>query len=233
MGKVQGKEEVKTKSLIFVDEVLETSNMSGMATKLKRTYEKAELGKDGKTTKLTLEGKTILIEKKGDKFAFTLDGESLSGDSLKLLDSEFNRPDKKDNQDFFFPKTPVKEGDTWKVDPSEMIKSVSDSGLILDKEKATAVSTLTKSYKKDQSQFGKMSFLFEAPVTSVGQKNQITIKEGVMKIKMVGDGCLDGSTPNGTLILTVKARIVGSVMGIDLNIDSDATETKSVELIEK
>jgi hypothetical protein len=233
MGNVQNKKEVKTKSLIYVDEVLENPSNSSTPAKMKRTYEKAVIGKDGNTTKLPIEAKTVLIEKKGDKYVFTVDGETLTGESLKMLESEFNKVDTMDSQDFFLPKKPVKPGDTWKVDVADVVKSAGDSGLILDKEKATANATLTKAYKKDQAQFGIVDFKFEAPITSHRQKSPLIIQEGQTTLKAVVDCCLDGSSATGTRVANAKFKILGVAMGIDVQIESEGTETKTVEQLKK
>src|SRR5689334_7951316 len=68
-GMEQAKNEVKTKSLVYVDEVLEVADGAKKPSKLKRTYEKAVTGSDGTNTTLSLEGKTVVVEKKGDKYA--------------------------------------------------------------------------------------------------------------------------------------------------------------------
>lgn len=147
MGKSQSKEDVKTRSMVYIDEILENADKGDTATKIKRTYEKAVVGKDGQDDKMPIEGRTVLIEKKGDKYTFTVDGAALTGESLNLLNVDFNKPDGKLSQDFFLPKKPVKPGETWKIDAAGIIKSLSASGFAMDESKTTATSTLKKAYK--------------------------------------------------------------------------------------
>jgi hypothetical protein len=231
MGNTQNKEEAKTKTIVYVDEVLEIAANGGKPVKLKRTYEKAVASKDGVETKLPWDGKTIVIEKKNDKYTFTMDGEDASGDALKLLDAEFNKATKTDNQDFFMPKKPVQVGDSWKVDAADLLKVTEASGMVLDKDKATAKATLTKLYNKDKAQFGTTEFAFDAPVTGLGMKSPLVVQEGKMTIKSIDDGCFDGSTPVASRTTKVKVTLSGSVKGIDLKIEGDNTESRKIELL--
>src|SRR3954469_15538992 len=51
-GMEKAKTEVKTKSQVYTDEVIEVAAGAKKPTKLKRTYEKAVVGSDGKNTTL-------------------------------------------------------------------------------------------------------------------------------------------------------------------------------------
>src|SRR5262245_2677591 len=94
-GNTQSKDEVKTKSLVYIDDVIENPKNEKRPGKLKRTYEKAVVGVDGKSNSLPVEGKTVVIEKSGDKYSFTVDGQGVAGEALKLLEDEFNKSDQK------------------------------------------------------------------------------------------------------------------------------------------
>lgn len=232
MGNVQNKEEVKTKKLLYIDTVLANPDMSKKATKIERTYETAELGKDGTMRKLPLEGKTVLIQKNDGKYEFTIDGNPIEGESLSLLNNEFNKPNKP-SSDLFWPKMPVKPGDSWKMPVADLLKSMSDSGLVLDEKKATATGKLLKVSKKNGSEFGDIEFSFEAPVTGLGPKAPITIKEGKMSIKSSIEACIDGSNPAGKGTTRVNALVVGSGMGVEIKVENSTTETKSSEPLPK
>jgi hypothetical protein len=231
MGTEQKKDEIKTKSLIYIEEVLENTGNSKTANKLKRTYEKAVLGKDGKPTTLSVEGKTVLIEKKGDKYIFTQDGEAVQGEALKLLEDQFNKKDRIDDAAFIFPKKPVKPGESWDVDSSDLVKALGETGMVMDKEKTTGKATLTKAYKKDGSQFGVIDFVFAGSITSLGPTVPIEVKEAKFSGKIMGEGCIDGSVPTGSHTANFKFNIVGSVMGTNLKLDVTGVEKKTVELI--
>lgn len=133
-GNLQSKEDVKTKSLVYIDVVIENAKNAKRTTKLKRTYEKAVIGTDGKLKSIPIEGKTVLIEKKGDKYSFTVDGKAVEGDALKLLEDEFNKPDQ-DVRDAMLPKKPIKPGETWKIDPEELVRALGKEGATFAKDK--------------------------------------------------------------------------------------------------
>ena len=110
-GKVEMKDEVKSRSLVYVDEIIENPMNSRLPTKLNRTFEKAVVAKDGQRLNLPVEGKTVLIEKKGEKYSFTQNGKAVTGDTLRILEDEFNRSGRGEVRDIMFPKKPVKPGD--------------------------------------------------------------------------------------------------------------------------
>jgi hypothetical protein len=230
-GNAQTKEDVKTKSLVYTDEVIENPKNEKRATKLKRTYEKAAVGKGGDAKTLPVEGKTVLIEKKGDKYAFTVDGEALTGESLKLLEDEFGKKDGPEPRELMLPKTPVKPGDTWKVDPGEIAKAFGPTGPMLAKDEVKAGGTLVKAYKKDGRQFGVIELVFEAPVTGLGEKSPLAVKDGKMTLKITGDGCIDGTAPTGTSTGKLVFAVTGTAMGIDLKMLVEETESRTTELL--
>lgn len=232
-GKEQAKDEVKTKSLIYIDDVIENPKNERKANKLKRTFEKALLSKDGTEKTLPVEGKTVLIEKNDGKYSFKLDGPELDGESLKLLEDEFNKPDQKDSRDVMFPKKAVKPGETWKIDSDEILKAIGTGGPTFDKNKVAASGTLVKTYKKDGRQYGVIDFVFEAPITGFGENSPLTVKEGKMIMKLSGDGCTDGSTPTGTSTQKLTLDAVVNTQGIDLKVHVDGTESRTTQELPK
>jgi hypothetical protein len=234
-GMEQAKNEVKTKSLVYVDEVIEVAAGAKKPTKLKRTYEKAVAGTDGKKTTLSVEGKTVLVEKKGDKYAFTADGKAVEGDALKMLEGEFIKSGGKDDpRDLMFPKGAVKPGDSWKLDTDVLGKELGDNkDLQLDTTKLTGAGKLVKAYKQDGRQFGVIEVKIGVPVTGLGPKVPIKLKEGTMSITFTGEGVIDGSVPQGKSVGVVKIKVSGGGEGFDLDIESTNTETRTLEPLPK
>jgi hypothetical protein len=232
-GMTQGKDEVKTKSLIYIDETLENPKNTRRPTKLKRTFEKAILVVDGQKLNLPVEGKTVLIEKKGDKYSFTVDGRRVTGDSLKMLDEEYNQPGQGEVRDLMFPKKPVRPGESWKIDPAELAKTIGEKGPTFAVDKLTATGTLVKAYKKDGRQYGEVEFSFDAPLINLGPNNPVAVKEGKMTMKLTGDGCLDGTVATGKSTTKMSLGLTGSTMGIDLKVAVENTENRTVEALPK
>ena len=233
-GRSRPRTRSRSKSLVYIDEIIENPKNAKRPTKLKRTFEKAVVaqGRDSKLN-LPVEGKTVLIEKKGEKYSFTVDGKGVTGDALRILDDEFNRPGRGDVRDIMFPKKPVKPGESWKIDPEELIKAIGEQGPTFDKDKVTATGTLVKAYKKDGQQFGVIEFSFEAPLTGLGAKNPVTVKEGKMIMKLSGDGCIDGTVATGKSTTKMSLDLTGSTMGVDLKVAVENTEDRTVEALPK
>jgi hypothetical protein len=232
-GMPQGKDEVGTKSLIYVDEIIENPRNTKRADKLKRTYEKAVVGKDGNTKKLSVEGKTVLIERSGERYTFTIDGRPVGPDALKLLQDEFDKPEEKDLRETMFPAGPVKPGETWKINPDELLKALGEKGQSFDKGQLVATGKLVKTYQKDGKQFGVIEFNVSVPITSLGEKNPVKVTEGKMILKLLGDGCIDGSLASGKSTSKLTFAFSGSVMNIDLKVVVDSTENRTTEALPK
>src|SRR5262249_25527067 len=121
-------------------------------TKLEREYTKAEKTADGKTEKSPLQGKTVVIEKKGDKCTFTYKGgEEVTGEAAADLNKEFNKNAHEDDLDkLLMPKNAVKPGDEWKIDMNAVAKYfAAGEDIDVDGDKSTGTGKLLKVYKKD------------------------------------------------------------------------------------
>jgi hypothetical protein len=231
-GMEQAKSESKTKSLVYVDEVIDAAAGAKKPTKAKRTYEKAVVGANGKGTTLPVEGKTVLIEKTGDKYAFTVDGKAVEGEALRLLEGEFNKADKNDARDLMLPNKAVKPGDTWKIDGDALVKAMGDD-LKLDRAKATATGKLVKAYKQDGKQFGVIELTITSPITDLGPKAPVKVKDGSLSVTLTGDGVIDGSSPRGKSTAVTKVKVTGGGTGFDLTLEVTATEKRTTEPLPK
>ncbi len=202
-------------------------------TKLNRTFEKAVVAKDGQKLNLRVEGKTVLIEKTGEKYSFTLNGKAVTGDTLRILEDEFNRSGRGEVRDIMFPKKPIKPGESWKVDGKELVKTFGEQGPTFAEGGIQAQGRLVKAYKKDGKQFGVIEFDFAAPLTGLGPKNPVTVKDGKMTMKLSGDGCLDGTVATGKSTTNMTLELTGETMGIELKVGVENTENRTVEPLPK
>ncbi len=174
------------------------------ATRLTRTYEKAETTRDGKSREFGFQGKTVLIEKKDGKYRFLYaDGKELSKDDAAPLVKEFAKEkDEEDDLDhMIMPKSAVAEGETWKLQMSNILKQMSqDDKLAFDAAQASGTGKLVRVYTKDGSQFGVMEFTIELPIKQMGDPgSRIDFKSGSsFTLTMNLDACIDGSLPTGT-----------------------------------
>src|SRR5687767_1919847 len=85
MGTDMTKEEKAVARYVYTEEVLERPAGAKRPTKLKRTYESAEMTKDGEKQDLGLAGKTVVIEKAGAGYTITVDGQEPTGQAGEIL----------------------------------------------------------------------------------------------------------------------------------------------------
>ena len=171
--------EASKSKYVFTDEILAKPADAKRPTKIKRTYETAERTKNGTAVDLGLAGKTVMIEKKGEKYEFALaDGGALNEAATEILDKEINEKSEA-GEEIFAPKKPVKVGETWSADLAAAAKDLAKSGLSIDVDKSKATVKLAKVYDKGGSKFGLMEVKMDLIVTKASGKGQeIPMKDG-------------------------------------------------------
>jgi len=212
----------------YTEEVLEKVG-DKPATRLRRAYEKARQTQDGKTTTLPYEGKTVLIEKKGDRFVFTVEGgQEITGDDAQLLAKEFNKKkdDDRDLDALMMPTKPVAVNDTWKVDAAVFGKDLEKDGeMTVDVAKATATGKLLRAYKKDGRQFGVIEVKMEFPLKTVGKGDmKFAMRPGAaLNATFLMDVCIDGGSKSGTgkMDFVMKGTGLFKAEGQELTVEMD------------
>jgi hypothetical protein len=183
-------------------------------TKVKRTYESAELTVNGQRQDLGLKGKTVLIEKKGDRYAFTADGKPVAGKAAELLGKEFSGKKQTRDEDFL-PGKPVKVGETWKIDVAKVAAELSEGGMVVDDQKSTATGKLAKVYDKGGKKFGVIEVTMDLAVTTLKSGPQeVPLKDSKLTTTLVLDGCIDGTEATGGGKMTMKGKLSGDVMNV-------------------
>ncbi|HYT92017.1 MAG TPA: hypothetical protein VEL76_25100 [Gemmataceae bacterium] len=211
------KEEAKkhSKHAVYKETVLEKKASQPRPVRLKRQYETATVTENGEKKTLPYQGKTVLIEKKGERYTFKIEGgEELTGEDAKLLNEEFNKKGKFDEDTFeklFLPGKAVKVGETWKLDTQVIVKALREEGKMeLDADKLKATGSLTKAYKKDGKQFGVIVLRIEVAPKAFGDGGMIIpLQPGAkLSIEATVDTCIDGtsSTGTGTFNLAIAAE---------------------------
>jgi hypothetical protein len=186
----------------YREEILQEGTVGSKPAALKRHYNRA-LTTTGETpTVLAIEGKTVLIEKKGDKYRFQIEGGAeLTGKDAEQLDKEFN----KGNVDFdklLMPGRPVAVGETWKIDTGPLLEDLKRSGeFVVDPAKFQATAKLLKAYKQDGRQFGVLRVELVMPIKSIKSGGKDVELSAGSKAVLSGDMdvCIDGSAGAGTL----------------------------------
>lgn len=235
-GKRTDKMERTAKLTVYMSEALAVKDGEKKPVKIRRTYEKAEETKDGVTTRLPLDGKTVLIEKKGDKYTFAYaDGKALDGKELEKLEKEFNKKDDDDDLEQFIPKRPLAPGETWTMDPAKLIKAMTrdkdKEPFTLDKKKVSGSGKLADVYTFGGHKYGVYDLQMEFPLTALSGENKIPLKAGSkMQMHMVADGNVDGSEPDGSATMRMTLRVFfESQNGVSGSIKADSIGTRAAE----
>jgi len=234
---VNEKNETVIEKYAYQETVLEKPAGKSKPTQLQRSYEIAEATKENNKQTLPYQGKTVLIEKKPDRFHFRIEGgEELTGRDAEFLDKEFNR-NKDDEFDFskvFLPKKPVRVDESWEIDTQPLSQDLEKStGLETDSTKSKAVAKLLKAYKKDGNQFGVIQVHLEFPIKALKSGDQtISFNPGAtMVADATMDGCIDGSLNTGTLKFSMSIEGLGEIvqgeMKFKMTLKSTVTGEKS------
>ncbi|QDU23367.1 hypothetical protein [Urbifossiella limnaea] len=220
MGKEQKTKEKKKKTLVYVTEVLEVGADAGKPAKLKRTYEKAVEERNGVETTLSLDGKTVTIERKEEKYTFTADGAALDAAATAELDREFTK--KGNLGDNLFPEKGVKPGDSWDL-TEKFLKEMDtpDNPFVIAPKGAAVTGKLLSTTKKGPTTFGDLEVTADLPLTDLRGKLPLKLNPGSgWKIAMKGTGCLDGTSPEGNSTATMTIALEGATMGVGVKIDT-------------
>ena len=232
IGGKKDTEEIKDSSKdVFVEEILEKGPGDKRATKLTRTYSVAEKTVKDKTTKAVYAGKTVLIEKKGEKYELSVDGKALKEDEAKELFNSFNKKDDEPEDQDFLPTEPVKVGGSWTVpaDKSEKMFKTLDDKMKADPKKSKIEGKLLKAYKKDGAQFGTIELTITMFVTEIDLDGQVvkTSADSKMVLKGTVDTCIDGTVDfeDGKVEVTIDiAADIPTVGSFTLKSTSTGTE---------
>ena len=234
MGTDMTKDEKVVAKYVYTEEVLERPAGAKRPTKLKRTYESAELTKDGERQPLDLAGKTVVIEKAGDGYKITVDGQEPAGPAAEVLKKEFAKEKQVTDEDLLA-KDPVKVGGTWKVDVAKLAKDA-EGELDIDVARSSATGKLVKLYDKGGKKFGVVEITMELTLNKLGGGGgqEVELKPGSkLKLTAVMDGCIDGSDASVTGKVTVKGELAGTTMGIDLKFDLVSVKEGKAEEVKK
>ncbi len=208
------KQEKASATYTYTDQVIEKPAGAVKPTKVKRTYDAAELTVNGQKQELGLKGKTILIEKKGDKYTFTADGKPVGGKAAELLGKEFSTKKQTSDEDFL-PGKPVKVGETWKIDVAKVAGELTESGMVIDLQKSTGTGTLTKVYDQDGKKFGVIDVAMDLVVSKLASGPQeIPLKDSKLTLTMALDGCIDGTVATGGGKMSMKGNLSGEIPNV-------------------
>jgi hypothetical protein len=225
----------------FREEILEKT-AGQRATKLLRTYDKAEVKMGDNVTPFAYAGKKLLIEKGADGYSFMVDGKALEPKDQGTLPRDFDpkRPSEEESEKIFLPGKPVAAGETWNVDAKTVLHSMSgkeQATKAFDIDKAKAVGKLSKTYKKNGALFGVIEFELTSPLKEL--RPGLPCKEGAtLTLKMNVDACIDGTQSGGqaktstimrgTAVISKDDKPTGATLEFDITntVTSSGTPVK-------
>jgi hypothetical protein len=101
---------------------------------------------------------------------------------------------------------------------------------MFDQDKMEATGKLLKAYKVGGKQFGVMELTIGAPITGLGA---IKVTEGKLSATMAGDGCIDGTSPEGKSTMTMKLTFNGGGKGFEAKGEISAKESRTTVVLPK
>ncbi len=213
----------------YTQHILSMPGDAKKPTKLTRTYTVAQRT-DPSTNQLktlSFERKTVTIEKKGEQYIFTVDGQPISSPDKIDLEFEFRDRDQSDIDDII-PKTTVRIGETWAVDPAVGQKIFGPIAPGIDKTSSQFDCKLIRVYTKDGRQYGVMSFDIDFGLEMKALSPQKAGGSGSMKVNATMDVVIDGSSSEGTKKATIQGHVNTSERGTPVKLIIHGTTEKTV-----
>jgi len=237
-GNVRKQAVVTGSKEVYTEEVVAKKAGEKQGTKIKRTYTTAEKTEMGKTTKAVYDGETVLIEKTGDKYTFSIGGKALTEDEAPELFKSFNKKaDEPSNQDFL-PAEAVTVGGTWKVPAAKVAKMFASVGdeVKVDAKKCGIAGKLVKAYKKDGAQYGVIELTITLAIAELDLGGQfVPVKDGG-KTVLVGtiDTCIDGTVPGEASRIAMTQQLVAELPNNGtLTVTGKGASTESKKVVKK
>jgi hypothetical protein len=226
----------------YKEEIIEKT--AGQRTnKARRTYSESTRKTDDASEQRPYHGKVVDIEKKGDDYRFTMDGKELTAGEAEDLANSFNakKPTDEEVDKLLLPAKPVAVGDSWEIDAKLFAKLLGGDDKLaksFDAEKAKASGKLAKAYKKDGRQHGVVEFSISIPMKAL--EGEHPCRDGSkMDLKMVVDGCIDGSVQPEKATMTMKvagtADFVqdGQKTGVTIKFDVNGVDKRTATTVKK
>lgn len=216
---IGGKKEETLKigeKIVYTEEILEKPAGAPRATKVRRTYDTAEKFEKSQPKRLPYHGQTVLIEKTGEAYEFTMNGEKLTGADAEELDKRFNGKNADFQNSDFLPPGPVKVGESWSMKQDKIVRAFGEDGRVkIDPDRSTLTAKLVRIGKRDNRLMGVIEITAKIAVTEItigggkagGDKMLPLSKESYSKQTLVIETPIDGSAGTETISAVVDIRL--------------------------
>lgn len=211
---IAGKADPKTEqeSWEYTETILDMPVGAHKPTKATREYKTAKSNDGaGVMRDLSFAGKTVLLEQKGNKYSFTVNGRALPDADSRQLTREFRKVAKSNKSElqYFLPKGAVKLNEPWALDRETMAQWASEDDVTPDLDASSVTGKLTKVYSKDGKQWGTMEFSLKLVVKSLGA--DAPPLSGSMTGVFVVDCPIDGSSPASRESMKMTGDLKGTI----------------------
>jgi hypothetical protein len=147
----------------FIERVLEAGMR--LPNKFTHTFTRATKGKPGEPIDRSFAGKTIVYERKGDKYVVTAKEDGVDASDLQEFAKHTNSPYA--GSDLKLPKHAVKVGENWPLDKT-VAQAMAAGNDRFDVESFKGHGKLVKTYKKGGHQWGTIETSFRIAVKKLG-----------------------------------------------------------------
>lgn len=223
-GKVS-KSQKGTQRYEYTETVLEKPEGASNATKATEAYKVAEKTQDGGPKRpFSYAKKTVLIEKRGGIYTFTVNGIGLPQDEAKRFQDIYGKADKFKNEDWL-PTKAVQVYEKWSLDRAILKKLGTVFKAPINAEQSTGTGRLIKAYTKDGQQWGVIELKINVVLDgTVGG----TTLNGNLSMTLTLDTAIDGSSPDGVMTMKMHGKIASKQGGItvDMLVEGERTETR-------
>jgi hypothetical protein len=230
---LDGKGETKTKeeSFEYTETILEMPAGARKPTKSTRAYKVAKAtDPTGAMKDLPYAGKTVLIELVGGKFAYSVNGKTLSEKDAERLAKEFRKSEKSNKSEIpiLLPKTAVKLNETWTVDRAGLAEMAAADGVTPDLDASSITGKLTKVHTKDGKQWGTIEYTMKMAAKDLGP--EAPPLAGTLTGTLTIDSPIDGSSSESRAASKIASDFKGKVPKGALTVKGDDERTQTVTL---
>ena len=225
--------------VVYTETILDGPAKKGDGPKkFKRAYTRARRTTDGKEATLPYENRTVVFELHDDKYHATVEGkpalDSKVLDELAQKESGTPAAPGADAKRLFFPKGPVKVGQTWALDGQELVKALpKNEEVVLHPKQSSGEGKLVKAYVKGGKQYGVIELRLKLAFKRMG--NLTFEKPATHDTALTLDGVIDGSSAALTTKYASKMRGHGTItekgqtITVEVNADQSGTQELSPE----
>jgi hypothetical protein len=201
-----------------------------LPTRVTRKYTVAEKSdKSGQLQPLPFQGKTVVIERRGAGYHFSIDDKTMPKPDAAELEDEFRQADRV-KVEALLPGKSVKVGEEWKVDPA-VLRAFGELGPNVDLKRSKLVARLARAYTLDGKQWGQIAFDFDLVIDPDITRGKVRGLEGTFRIDGTFDVVIDNTSRDGIMRGTVKASLTGRHKASESRIEMEGTMEKSVRMV--